>query len=503
MRIGIARIWQETNTFSPKKTTLKDYKQNGLFFGKEVLDHLNQLQELSGAARVANSYVPNVELVPLMAAMAWPGGLITKATLEYLRNNLFDSLNQAGSLDGLFVSMHGALSGEGYDDAEGELLTLARERVGYRLPISVSLDMHANITNAMIKSKALFVGYHTCPHLDVEETGGHGMKMLLDTATSKTDPKSAFRKIPMVVPADRHSHLKGPLSELIEEVEKIEKLPEVISASIFPVQPWLDVKELGWTSVVITNGYKELARELADKLADECWRRRNQFWVKKMSPKEAVRDAMKTKGNPVVISDSADSTNSGATGNSTWLLKELLDANVRETVFMTMVDPDAAQKAYQAGIGAGIDVEFGKIPANPFTQPLKLSVRVKSLHNGKIKMSGHLGKNLIIEMGKTGVLEAGNIKIITSEFAGPGHVPPEFLKQLGLDVKDAKIIVVKSPVGFRDSYEPIAAGIILCESPGPACSNLTSLDYKNIPKPLYPFEPDIKWSIRKRQKAAR
>lgn len=503
MKIGIGRIWQETNTFSAKNTTVDDFQRNGLYFGKEVLVHLDQLPELSGAASVANSYASDIELVPLMAAMAWPAGRLTAKTHEFLKAGFINCLNQEGNLDGLFISLHGALAAEGCDDVEGELLSLVRGRLGDKLPMCISLDMHANISRSMMKSRAIFVGYHTCPHLDVEQTGGRAMQVLIDMIAAKIKPTPAWCKIPMVVPADKHNHFEGPFRELAAEVERIEKSPQVISASIFAVQPWLDVEELGWTTVVITEGHLQLAQELADKLGEECWQRRAQFGVDKMPPGEAVKRALKIKGNPVVISDSSDSTNSGAPGNSTWLLKEILDAGVREPVFLTMVAPAAAQKAYQAGVGAWIEVEFGSVPTNPFTQSFKIRVRVELLHNGKIYLSGHGGKNLVMEMGKTAVLAAGNIKIVTSEAVGPGHVPPEFFRQLGLEVREAKIIVAKSPVGFRASYEPIAAEIILCEAPGPASSDLLSLDYQKIPKPLYPFEPDMKWSISQEQEVSR
>lgn len=495
MRIGVARIWQETNTFSPVCTTLEQFRLNGMHFGNDVFAHLDQSPELNGALAAARSCGDDVELIPIMSAMAWPGGRLTKEAFEEVAVGFFGELDRCGELDGLFVSLHGALSVEGCDDVESELLSRIRQRRGGTLPIAISLDMHANMTGRMMSLSDVAVGYHTCPHLDVEDTGRRAMEILIEVVAARVHPTMAWRKVPMVVPADRHNHVDGPLHELVCEIERIERMPQVLSCSIFAVQPWLDVEELGWTVLVITDGHSELAQELADHLAEQCWQRRGLFMVEKLSPKEAVKRAMDTPGRPVVISDSADSTNSGAPGNSTWLFQEMMDLGITETVFLTMVAPAAANDAHRAGVGGTIDAEFGREPGNPYSRPVKVRAQVVSLHDGPIRLSGHLGKNLIVTMGKTAVLTVGSITIIVSEFAGPGHVPPEFFRQLGLDISDAKIIVAKSPVGFRAAYEPIAAGIVLCEAPGPACSDLSSLSFQRRPKPLYPFERDLEWSV--------
>jgi len=493
VRIGIARIWQETNTFSPQETTLDHFHRSGVYLADEVLAHLDQCPELAGAIAAAGACADDVEPVPIMAAMAWPAGRVTRETFEYLRSTFCDCLGQCGQLDGLLLSLHGALSGQDCDDAEGELLHQVRQHRGEELPVAISLDMHANITTAMMDSSNIAVGYHTCPHLDVEETGRRAAEILIATAAGRAQPTMAWRKLPMVVPADRHNHLEGPLEELVRRIEQIEQMPEVLSCSVFAVQPWLDVEELGWSVVVVTDGRAELAGRLADDMAQRCWERRERFFVDKVSPKAAVKKAMEISGRPVVISDSADSTNSGAPGNSTWLLKEIMEAGVSETVFLTMVAPEAARDAHRSGSGATINAEMGAAPANPYTRPVELPALVASLHDGTIRLSGHLG-GMVVKMGKTAVLETGSIKIVVSEAVGPGHVPPEFFKQLNLDVNDAKIIVAKSPVGFRASYESMAAGVILCEGPGPACSDLTSLNFVKRPKPLYPFDRNLQWS---------
>ena len=495
MKIGIARIWQETNTFSPNATTLDHYNVNGLYVGDEVMKNLDNSPELTGAVQAAGTYGQNVELVPLVSAMAWPAGRLTEKTFFCLKEIFFNALDSCENLDGLFISLHGALTAENCDDFEGELISSARSRLGRNIPISISLDLHANITCEMIESTDIIVGYHTCPHLDLELTGQKAMELLINTIHGKSSPAVAWRKIPMIVPADRHNHTEGPFKKLFSRVAEIEKFPDVLSCSVFAVQPWLDIKELGWSVIVITDNDIDIADKLADELARECWDLREEFFVEKVSAKEAVQKALSVSGKPVVISDSADSTNAGSAGNSTWLLQEIINEQTDETVFMTMVAPDVARNAHKSGADAVLNAEFGTTPVNPFCPPITIRAKVKSLHDGKIHLSGHLGKNLHLNIGKSAVLKSGSVVIVVSENPGPGHVPPEFFKQFGLDVTDAKIIIAKSPVGFRSAYEPIAAEIILCETAGPSCSDLSALNFQRIPMPMYPFEKDINFLL--------
>lgn len=495
MRIGIGRLCQETNTFSPVRTTLGSFGSEGILAGEEILCHLDRLPELKGAVEVTALRSREVDLVPIFSATAWPAGRLAGDAHEFLQRRFLEQLEGCGPLDGLFLSLHGALAAEGCDDVEGELLSCVRAQRARSFPVAISLDLHANVTQRMVTNADIMVGYHTSPHLDIEETGARAMEILLETVSGQVNPQMAWRKIPMVVPADRHNHAEGPLCELIGRVRVMEETGGIISSSLFAVQPWLDVEELGWATVAISDGDRSRAQLVADEIAFECWQKREEFIVDKPSPAEAVRQALDHPSRPVVISDSSDSTNSGAPGNSTRLLSEFIAARVSDTVYLTMVAPDVVEQAYAAGVGARLSAVFGVKPVNPFTSPIGVDVLVRSLHDGTVVLSGHMGKHLRFNMGRTAVLTARSITIVASESVPPGHVPPEFFRQLGLDVRDAKIIVAKSPVGFRAGYEGVAAGIVLCEGPGPACSQLTALPFERRPRPLYPFERGLEWSL--------
>jgi microcystin degradation protein MlrC len=484
MRIAIARIYHETNTFNPVPTTLDVLKSYGYREGQEMLEASFIAAEMAGAVEEAGSR--GIELIGLIKAGGWAGGKLKQQDYEYLKGRLLSRLQDSLPVDGLYLALHGALVGEEVDDIEGDLLEAVREIIG-DIPLALSLDMHANITEKMARLADFLVGYHTCPHLDTEQMGRVAVGALDNIISGASKPVIHRLKLPMITPADRHDTFKGPLAELFAKVARIEADPDVLSASIFPVQPWLDVPELGWTVVVVTNGETGKGKEYCARLAEECKQRKEDFEVKKLTTAEAVRRAREIDGGPVVISDSADATNAGACGNSTHLLSEMLRTGVNGTALVPLLDPAMARQAHEVGIGGIVEGLVGAYPQNPFSPPVNIRAEVLATSDGRFSISGHGGGNVSMDMGKTAALGIGNVVLVVSENAGPGHDPLLF-RHIGFEPRDAKIVVVKSPVGFRAAYEPFAREIILADTPGAASSNLTTLNFTKRPKPMYPFE---------------
>ncbi len=327
MKIAIGQVSQETNTFSPVRTNLEDFERYGLYFGSTIVERFASVNELGGFISTLTKE-KDIGIVPLLRAFAWPSGEVTKDTVNFLREKLLLNFQKALPVEGVLLSLHGAMVSEDIDDVEGELLSTVRDCVGKEVPIVSTLDLHANITNLMVKSSDVLIGYHTCPHIELFETGVKATEIMLSIISGQINPSMRYQKIPMITPADKHNTNSGPLKELSSCIKEIESLPEVISASLFPVQPWIDVPELGWSVIVATDSDPEYAQRLANEIARTAWHSKNKFFVKKLTPNEAIRKALAINGGPVVISDSSDSTNSGAPGDSTSLLKEMLDQKI-------------------------------------------------------------------------------------------------------------------------------------------------------------------------------
>jgi microcystin degradation protein MlrC len=496
LRIGLGNIWQETNTFNPLVTTPADFEPLGILRGGSCIEQLADTNEMGGFIQALRGWPVPVELCGLVRLGAWPAGLATRQTYDWLQDELVCSLRQAGRLDGLLLALHGAMAAEEQPDVEGALLAAAREVVGPRLPVVVTLDLHANVTPTMARLADALVLYHTAPHIDLFETGQRGAGVLRRILLQGAQPVTALVRLPLVVPAER-ANTQDPHSisfRLREAVQEVEAQPHVLSAGLAPVQPWLDVPGLGTTVVVTTDGQPDLAAAIALRLANEVWQHREQYLPELLPAAEAVARAHAICGEGlVVLSDSADATTSGAPGDSTWVLEELLKYRWPQQALVTLVAPEVVELARQAGSGASWQGPLGGKRDTRFARPLHITARVERLFDARFTLTGHhLGKNLRFDLGPSAVLRAGDVLIVLTSRSGP-HFAPELFQTAGLDPFAASVLVAKSPCGFRAAYAQRAREILLVRAPGCAPSDFWHYEYRHRQRPCWPWEADTPW----------
>jgi len=494
MRVAIGQLWFETDGFNPLKTTLRDFEAMGIFYGDEILKRFRGVGELGGFIKAAEE--EGVELAPTMRACAWPGGYIDRETHRFLRDRFLEELRRVGEVDGILLSLHGAMSAEDEYDVEGTLLEDIRREWGWEIPISVAFDHHGNMTNRIIKCINALTAYHTEPHVDLLETGYKAAKILFAAIRGEVEPVIRWRKLPMIAMGDLRVP-EGPLGAFFKRAKEYEEREDVLSVSIFPENPYVDSPELGWSVVAVTDNDPELAQRIADELAGGIWEKRYEFLPRKEpSPAEAVELALKIEGGPVVLSDWSDATNSGAPGDSTAILIELLKRRdkLRGKALLTIVDPEAVEECVKAGIGKVITLEVGGKIGTRWNKPVKVTGVVRRITDGKFVVEGPSMKGFVGDMGRTAVLEVGNINIVLCEKRAPGH-DPALYRSVGLEPKDAKIVVVKSPMSFRAAYEPFAKKIIIVHGPGAASPYLETFEYRNLRRPIFPLDPDIEFKI--------
>jgi microcystin degradation protein MlrC len=277
------------------------------------------------------------------------------------------------------------------------------------------------------------------------------------------------------------------MKELMEETRRQEADERVLSSSIFAVQPWMDIPEMGWCSVVVADGDRRLADRLARELAEMAWSQREGYIKPCPTYTEALDEAFSTDVRPVVISDLADLMTGGGTGDSTWYLKEFLARRPKEPCYLTMVDPQAAKEMAEAGVGARITLMLGGKLDNIYSSPVEVSGEVLRV------LSPSPERELPQSMGLVAVLKVENIYIVVSERLGPGH-DPIIYSGAGLDPKKAKILIAKSVVDWREGYKGVATLFLLGEAPGLAPSNLRSLEWKNVPRPIFPLDEEMTWN---------
>jgi microcystin degradation protein MlrC len=491
MRVAIAKIFQETNTFNPVPFKLADFERFGIYFGEEIIDKFRGIGELGGFISVCEEQGENVELFPLIGATSWAGGRWTSRAMGYLEEKLLEELEKVLPVDGVLISLHGSMASEDVDDVSGHLLTNVRKKIGGEIPLIATLDHHANITRQMVASSDAMIGYKECPHTDSFETGVRAARLLFAVIRKEAVPAVGVQKIPMLTPADKFWTSEPPLKDWFNMAAEFESLPGVLSVSLFPVQPWLDVPELGWTTLVITNRDRLLAQSLAVELANKAWQiRRDMFGAQLFSPDKAIRHAKEQAKGPIILADGSDNMNSGAPGDSTCLLKEMLKQGITCITLMPIVDPEAVEQALSAGIGKEISLFLGGKVDKIFSEPVQVTGLVSRISDGKVTSTGHLP--IEFNMGKTILFEVGSMKIVISEYPGPSHEPGVY-QHIGLDPDQAKIVVVKTPVGFRDSYKNIAKEALVVDCPGLSTPHLELLGFTKAPRPIFPLDEITEW----------
>jgi len=493
MRIAIGQLWQETNTFNPLPTTRADFEQFGVLRGPDLVERMADTNEPGGFIQSLRSWPEKPEIVGLVRLPAWPSGAATHETFLWLRQEMIEALSRALPVDAVLLALHGAMVAEGAPDVEGEVLHAVRQLIGPAIPLVATLDLHANVTRKMVESADALVLFHTAPHIDVFETGQRGAAVLRRILIDGVRPVAAFQKLPMVVPAER-ANTQEPASVshgFRLRLQEMEANSHILAAGLATVQPWLDIPELG-SAVVIVADDAEMARSACSQFAAGVWERRRDYLPQLVPVAEAVRQAHGITDGLVVLSDSADSTTSGAPGDSTHVLRELLKYDWPRPALVTLVAPEAVQEARRRGVGAEMTTALGGVRDRRFSQPITMTGQVAGLFDARFVLSGHLARNLPIDMGPSAVLRHGNVCVVVTSRTGP-HFAPELFRAAGFDPFAASVLVAKSPCGFRAAYQQRAKQILLVKAPGCAPSDFWTYDYRNIPRPLWPWDEIAPW----------
>lgn len=490
VRIAIGQLWQETNTFNPLATTRADFEAFGVVRGAELVATMADTNELGGFIQTLRTWPEKAEIVGLVRLPAWPSGTATAKTFAWLRAEMVEALRNALPVDALLLALHGSMVADGTPDVEGAILAECRQLVGDKVPIVATLDLHANVTDLMVRSADALVLYHTAPHIDVFETGQRGARVLRRILDG-TRPRTALRKLPLVVPAERaNTQDPASISYLIRKMlEECERDPRILSAGLATVQPWLDIPELG-SAVVVAAEDADRARERCDEIARFVWDHRRDYLPTLISVEDGVRIAHAERDGLVVLSDSSDATTSGAAGDSNHLLREMLRYEWPRPALVTLVDPELVAEATRRGIGATFQAMLGGKRDSRNSTPLAAEVRVAGLFDARFIMSGHLAKNMPIDMGPSAVLRIGNVHIVVTSRSGP-HFAPQLFTTAGIDPFAAQLLVAKSPCGFRAAYAARAKQIHVVRAPGCSPSDFWNYEYKQIPRPMWPWDDDV------------
>lgn len=505
MRIAVAVVSHEGCTFNPTPTDLAAFEARCLIYGQEMLDSPpDAAGHLRGAVETLRRIVPDVELLPTVAARTTAGGRIERSTLEHLRSTILDGLRAAGQLDGFVFCLHGAGAAEGIDDVEGYLLESAREVVGPDLPIGVTLDHHANITREMIEQATVIVGDRYQPH-DKYDTGRLLAELFVRVVRREVDPVMVYRKLPLISHQEQYLTSKPPMKTWFDSARSLESGGSVLSASTFPMQPWLDVEEGGFSVVVVTDGDEAAANEAADQVAEVGWSLRADFQVTdSVSPDEAVARAA-TMDGLAVVSDTGDSVGGGSGGDST----VLLDAFLRHggpRALIPMVHPPIAGIIEDLEEGQELTLEVGAAVSG-WWDPVRVTGVVRKIDPDYMVPEGatvqHVtsGHALPVQdarsCGATVALEVDNVLLVISERPGSAGRAPVHFTGLGIDVDSYDAVVLKTASNFQFWSADLTTNVVRADTSGPTQSDMIGLNWERIPRPMYPLDADLSdWKIR-------
>ena len=488
MRFAVAGIVHESNSFAPTSTRLEDFE---VLRGDEILaNDADASSTVTGYLRACRA--AEVGCVALTVASATPAGPITAEAFAALVDDVVGSLADQGPWDGVLLTLHGAAVTEGQDDADGEILRRVREVVGSSVPVVVTLDMHANVSPAMVQHADVVVVWTTNPHVDAEPRGRRAAEIAIAMARGEVRPTSELRQIPVALNILCQWTDTEPMRSLVAELDAVSSRSGVLVASLAEGYPWSDVPAMGMSAVVVTDDEPQLAGMFADELAATVWARRDEFDASAVPVAEAVRRAMDADRHPVLLLDVGDNIGAGSAGDSVVILQEVLRQQGLD-VFASIASPQGVRSCQEAGVGGAVELVVGAGSDAEVGPPVLLSGRVEAVTDGRFEdPSVTHGGRRYFDAGPTALVDIGRGNKVALTTRAMGSYSPVQLTSLGLDPSTFRAIVAKGVNSPLAGYGPVVAEHLFVDTPGCTAADLSGLAYGRRRVPMFPFEPDVR-----------
>jgi microcystin degradation protein MlrC len=486
-RVLTGEFAHETNTFSVVPTTIENFRRRVFLRGNEIPAQRRGTHSAFGATfEAADNY--GWTLVHPLAASANPSGMIIKETFEMLCSMLLDS---AEGIDGALLHLHGAMVAEGYEDGEGEILRRLRMTVGPNVPVVVTLDLHGNITEQMATNASALIAVRTYPHVDYYERAGQGAELLQKAMEGKIRPRTVIARRPMLRGLNGGRTQVGPMRELIDRGEALERAGKALVVSVCAGFTAADIHDVGPSVTVTTDGDDPSAKAVAEEFMDYTWQTRDYVSVTNRSIAEAVQCAKEGEGKhdrPLVMADVTDNPGSGHYGDSTDLLRAMIAADLQNAAFYAIFDPQAVQDAIAIGVGRqGIITLGGRHDPQAGGGPLTVTAHVVSLTDGKFQTFGPMGGGVWRDYGPSALLRMGGIEIAVITNNGQATDTAQ-LASLGCDPTRKDTVAVKSNHHFRAAFEPLSREVITVDGGGLGSMILRTMAYKKVRRPVWPLD---------------
>ncbi len=495
-RVLTGMFAHESNSFSRLPTTMENYRDYVLAFDAAIPAAIQgSMLELCGVENAAREY--GWDLVHTLAAWATPSGPLSRQTWDVCAGHILEAAAAQPHLDGVLLALHGAMATEDFDDAEGELLAQLRERIGLEVPVAITLDLHANVSDRMVAHCNIISAYRTYPHIDQIATAERAAAMLERTMRGEVKPVCAIARRPMLCGFDDgRTTCDNPMTEVLRDAQALESAAD--GALLISVQAGFspgDSLQSGPSVAVMCDGDSRRAQAIAEDFMEHAWDTRHfdsNHYLDVDTAMQHVRNLElkdSVDAGPVVIADFSDNPGAGAYGDSTFLLQALIDAQIPGAALATICDPQAALELVAAGVGAQVEISLGgKIEAK-FGPPLALEGEVITITDGSYVAMGPRWRGVTQRLGPTAVLRVNGVDIVVAS-KRVQCTELETFSHAGINPLTRPVLVVKSMQHFRAAFEPVAREVLVVDAGALATRDLQRLPYQRVRRPVYPLDLD-------------
>ena len=489
MKVLIARMNHETNTFSPVPTPLESFGPAGPTYGADALE-ANQGKRTAMAAFIDLAIEHGAEMVTPIDATAYPSGRVDAAAYEHIVHTI---VSQAAGCDALLLDLHGAMVAEQTDDGEGDLLERLRQAAP-GVPIAVALDLHGNVTQKMVDNADVIVSFKTYPHVDMYETGELAGRLLFAKLRNEINPVVAWKRLPLITHTLRSGTQSEAMRRAVEAARAAEARGVAAAVSILPGFGLADIAYPCISVVVVADGDHAAAQTVADEIAAQIWSEREGFTYERVPLAESLqqaRELAQAADRPVLLLDHGDNCMSGGTCDTMDVLAAALEAGMSGILAGLYCDAEAVAHMHDAGLGARVQLSVGNKRSLEHlgrnAAPMTLEGKVLALSDGWYTITGPTYTGQRACMGRSAVLDIGPARLVVTERT---HEPWDLgvFESLGQDPRDARYLLLKSRMYCRPVFVPISAGLVECDSPGATSADWNMFPYTRRARPLYPLE---------------
>jgi microcystin degradation protein MlrC len=484
MRIAIGGFMHESHSFAPRPTTYRDFQQPGglpaMQIGDALIPGLRD-RSVPSAGAIAVAEDAGVELIPLAWAFANPAGHVQDEAFERLAALNCAHLSLAldeGPIDGVYLDLHGAAVVDSFPDAESELLRRVRAIIGPDLPLTISLDPHANLTAAMVALADAVAPFRTYPHVDMKAAGARAMRLLLERIRRGAPWAKAFRTLDFWLPLGSQCTMTPPMAPAMEQRELIADRTGVAELAFCFGFPYADFPGCG-AAIAAYGDTEAQAAEAADALLADLNAREASFVQHTMPSAQAVAEAMQqapTRNGPIILADTQDNPGGGGHGDTTELLSELVRQGATGALVCLINDAESAAACHAAGVGAFVSLSLG---GKSDGMPFRTAARVERLTDGAFTLTGPMGAGNPGNLGPTALIDIAGVRVIVTSRKMQA-LDQAIIRHVGIEPSECPIIALKSSVHFRADFTPIAGGIIVAIAPGPVVADPAILNFRHV-----------------------